>query len=138
MMVAPTPEMAGLTDSTGKAPDNLFGVYETLAYIDSSVALIRQVLPSVKVIGTVFNQAEPQSMAALSVIKDQCNRAGMKLISLPVNNSSETQLVVNSLLSKNIEVFLRCPTTPSLHLLKRLPKFVMIKTFPFLLQRQDW
>ncbi len=109
MMVAPTPEMAGLTDSAGRAPENLFGVYETLSYIDSSVALIREVLPSAKVIGTLFNQAEPQSMAALSVIKDQCNRSGMKLISMPVNNSAETQLVVSSLLSKKIDVFFAMP-----------------------------
>src|SRR4030095_9997117 len=35
MMVAPTPEMARLTDAQGNAPKNLFGVYETLAYIDT-------------------------------------------------------------------------------------------------------
>lgn len=130
MMVAPTPEMAGLTDSTGKAPGNLFGVYETLAYIDTSVALIRQVLPSVKVIGTVFNQAEPQSMAALSVIKDQCNRAGMKLISLPVNNSSETQLVVNSLLSKNIEVFFAMPDNTIFASFETIAKICNDKNIP--------
>lgn len=109
MMVAPTPEMAGLTDSAGNPPDNLFGVFETLAYIDSSVALIKQVLPGTKVIGTVFNQSEPQSRAALNAISEQCRVLGLTLVSLPVNNSSETQLVVNSLLGKNIDVFFAMP-----------------------------
>ena len=109
MMVAPTPEMAGLTDSAGNPPDNLFGVFETLAYIDSSVALIKQVLPGTKVIGTVFNQSEPQSRAALNAITEQCRVLGLTLVSLPVNNSSETQLVVNSLLGKNIDVFFAMP-----------------------------
>src|SRR5262245_25590983 len=53
MMVAPTPEMAHLTDSAGNPPKNLFGIYENLGYIDTSVALIKQVMPNVKVIGTV-------------------------------------------------------------------------------------
>lgn len=109
MMVAPTPQMAGLTDSSGNPPKNLFGIFETLAYIDTSVALIKQVLPDAKIIGTVFNQAEPQSQAALQEITSQCKLLGFTLVALPVNNSSETQLVVSSLLSKNIDVFFAMP-----------------------------
>lgn len=109
MMVAPTPEMAGLTDSAGHPPANLFGVYETLSYIDTSVSVIRQVLPNAKTIGTVFNQAEPQSRAALAEITAECNRLGLSLIALPVNNSAETQLVISSLLSKDIDAFFAMP-----------------------------
>ncbi|MEO6167139.1 MAG: ABC transporter substrate binding protein, partial [Chitinophagales bacterium] len=78
-------------------------------YIDTSVSLIKQVLPGTKIIGTVFNQAEPQSRAALDEITNQCKLLGLTLIALPVNNSSETQLVVSSLLSKNIDVFFAMP-----------------------------
>lgn len=109
MMVAPSPEMAGLLDSNRNAPANLFGVYETLSYIDTSVKVIRQVLPAAKRIGTVFNQAEPQSRAALAEITNECNRLGFTLIALPVNNSAETQLVLSSLLSKKIDVFFAMP-----------------------------
>jgi len=109
MMVAPTPEMAHLTDSAGNPPKNLFGVFETLSYIDTSVALIKQVTPNAKVIGTVFNQAEPQSRAALDEISNQCKALGLTLIALPVNNSSETQLILSSLLNKNIDAFFAMP-----------------------------
>ena len=109
MMVAPTPQMAGLTDSNGHPPANLFGVYETLSYIDTSVSVIRQVLPNAKTIGTVFNQAEPQSRAALAEITAECNLLGLSLIALPVNNSAETQLVISSLLSKGIDAFFAMP-----------------------------
>lgn len=109
MMVAPTPQMAHLTDSAGHAPGNLFGVYETLAYIDTSVTLIRQAMPNAKTVGTVFNQAEPQSQAALNEITNQCKSLGLTLIALPVNNSSETQLVVSSLLGKKIDAFFAMP-----------------------------
>jgi putative tryptophan/tyrosine transport system substrate-binding protein len=109
MMVAPSPRMAHLTDAQGNAPKNLFGVYETLGYIDTSVMLIKKLLPSVKVVGTVFNQSEPQSQAALDEIKKECESLGLTLIALPVNNSSETQLVVNALLDKKIDVFFAMP-----------------------------
>jgi len=109
MMVAPEPGITGLTDRNGKAPGNLFGVYETLSYIDTSVMLIRDLIPSVRIIGTVFNQAEPQSRQALKEIQGECNTLGLKLISLPVDNSAETQLVVNALLSRHIDAFFAMP-----------------------------
>jgi putative ABC transport system substrate-binding protein len=109
MMVAPSPHMAQLTDEAGNPPKNLFGVYENLSYIDTSVVLIKQVMPKVKTIGTVYNQTEPQSRAALDEITNQCKGLGLILISLPVNNSSETQLVLSSLLNKDIDVFFAMP-----------------------------
>ena len=109
MMVSPRPDIAKLTDASGKAPSNLFGVYETLDYIDTSMMLIKNILPSVKKIGTIFNQAEPQSVDALNRIEAQCAKLGLQLEKLPVNNSSETQLVTGALLNKKIDVFFALP-----------------------------
>lgn len=109
MMVAPDPALAHLTDKNGKPPANLFGVYENLNYIDTSVKVIREAMPEVKTIGTVFNQAEPQSQAALNEINKEAAVLGMQVIALPVNSSAETQLVLNSLLSKNIQAFFAPP-----------------------------
>jgi len=109
MMVAPRPDIAGLLNREGKAPENLSGVYETLDYIDSAVVIIRELLPATKRIGTVFNQAEPQSKDAFNVLFKKCNELGFELVSLPVNNSSETQLVTQALLNKQIDVFFALP-----------------------------
>jgi len=109
MMVSPSPKNAGLLDANGNPPPNLFGVYEETWYIDTSVALIKQVLPGTKTIGTVYNQAEPQSRDALAALQNDCDHLGFKLIVLPVNNSSETQLMMSSLLSKGIDVFFAPP-----------------------------
>jgi putative ABC transport system substrate-binding protein len=112
MMVSPRPDIAGLTGSNSKdmrGPVNLFGVYETLEYIDTSVMLIKNILPSTKKIGTVFNQSEPQSVDALNRIEAVCNKLGLQLEKLPVNNSNETQLVVGALLNKKIDVFFALP-----------------------------
>jgi putative tryptophan/tyrosine transport system substrate-binding protein len=109
MMVSPSPSNAKLNDKDGKAPKNLFGVYETLDYIDTSVALIIKILPKAKKVGTIYNQAEPQSVDAYNEIKKQCDRSGLQLEFLPVNNSSETQLAVQSLINKGIDTFFALP-----------------------------
>jgi putative ABC transport system substrate-binding protein len=109
MMVSPRPDLAKLTDANGKAPANLFGVYETLEYIDTSVMLIKTILPSAKRIGTIFNQSEPQSVDALKRIESECAKLGLQLEKLPVNNSNETQLVVGALLNKKIDAFFALP-----------------------------
>jgi putative ABC transport system substrate-binding protein len=109
MMVSPRPDLAGLADRSNQYPKNLSGVYETLDYLDSAVVIIRELFPNAKRIGTVFNQAEPQSQAAYNVIFKKCNSLGMEMISLPVNSSAETQLVTEALLQKDIDVFFALP-----------------------------
>lgn len=109
MLVSPRPDLAKLTDDAGKAPANLFGVYETLDYIDTAINIIHELLPSAKTIGTVFNQSEPQSEAAFNVLQKKCDQLGLALIHLPVNNSSETQLVTQALLAKKIDAFFALP-----------------------------
>ena len=109
MIVSPRPDLAKLTDVNGKAPANLFGVYETLDYIDTAITLIRELVPAAKKVGTVFNQSEPQSEAAFRVLQKKCDALGLTLESLPVNNSSESQLVTQVLLSKGIDVFFALP-----------------------------
>jgi putative ABC transport system substrate-binding protein len=109
MMVSPRPDLAGLTDQTGNAPSNLFGVYETLDYIDTSLMLIRTVFPEAVKIGTIYNQSEPQSVDALKRIENTAQSMGMHIEKLSVNSSNETQMVVGALLDKDIDVFFALP-----------------------------
>jgi putative tryptophan/tyrosine transport system substrate-binding protein len=109
MMVSPRLDLANLTDKKGMPPPNLSGVFETLDYIDSSAAIVMHLMPSVKKVGAVYNQAEPQSVAAFERIQSVFNSQGVELISLPVNNSSETQLVTESLIHRGIEAFFALP-----------------------------
>jgi putative ABC transport system substrate-binding protein len=109
MIVSPRPDLAGIADKSGTAPANLSGVYETLEYIDTSVTIIKQLLPDAKRIGTVYNQSEPQSQDAFDVLERQCRTLGLELVALPVNNSAEAQLVTDVLLAKKIDVFFALP-----------------------------
>jgi putative ABC transport system substrate-binding protein len=109
MMVSPRPDLAGLASKDGTWPKNLFGVYETLDYIDSSLALAKSIQPSIKTLGLIYNQSEPQSIDALNEVKRYCSLNGIKLEALPVNTSADAQQVTAVLLSKPIDAFFALP-----------------------------
>ncbi|MBS1912983.1 MAG: ABC transporter substrate-binding protein [Bacteroidetes bacterium] len=113
MMVAPSPEIAHLTKPDAKGnpipPANLFGVYETLAYIDTSIGLIRQVFPKARRVGTIYNSSEPNSVNSLERLRARCAELGLELEAASVTSSNETQQVMQSLLGKGIDVFFALP-----------------------------
>lgn len=109
MMVAPRPDIAKLTKEDGTIPPNLCGTYETLAYIDTSVVLIKQVFPNARRVGTVFNFAEPNSVNARNRLKATCDSLGLELVEASVASSNETQQVASSVIAKNVDVFFALP-----------------------------
>ena len=112
MMVSPTPALMKINDSSGRPPSNLFGVGETLDYIDTSFLLIPKVVKTktgVITVGMIFNQSEPQSVESMERIRKLAEGNHINLISLPVNSTADVQLVTASLLSKNIDVFFANP-----------------------------
>ncbi len=112
MMVSETVERLQVKSKLNGYPKNLFGVGETLAYVDTSVSLIPKLIkPKGKRIriGLVFNQSEPQSVQALEEIRKIATSNNMDIVALPVNASAEVLLVTQSLLSKDIDVFFANP-----------------------------
>ncbi|HSU51356.1 MAG TPA: ABC transporter substrate-binding protein [Segetibacter sp.] len=112
MMVSPTPALMKVNDANGNPPKNLFGVGETLDYIDTSFLLIPQLIKpksGTLTVGMIFNQSEPQSVEAMERIQKLAANNNIKLVTLPVNSSADVQLVTASLLSKNIDVFFANP-----------------------------
>jgi len=110
MMVSPSPELAGLRNEKGRDPKNLFGVYETLEYIDTAAALITIVAPQAQKIGVIYNQSEPQSKDALMRITKAFSKYGTyKIIAQGITNSSETFTAIRSLTDQNIDLFFALP-----------------------------
>lgn len=112
MMVSPTPEIMALSNKELASPKNLFGVGETVDYIDTSFLLMKQLVKpkgSVLKIGMLFNPAETQSNAAMLRIRNLAKANNIELTVLPVTNSSETLLVTQSLLAQNIDAFFANP-----------------------------
>ena len=112
MMVSETVERLQVKSKLDGYPKNLFGVGETLAYVDTSVSLIPKLIkPKGQTIkmGLVFNQSEPQSVQALEEIQKVATANNIEVVALPVNSSADVQLVTQSLLSKDIDVFFANP-----------------------------
>jgi putative ABC transport system substrate-binding protein len=112
MMVSPTPQLMNVLNKQGNPPSNLFGVAESLGYIDTSFSFIPQLVKrtSNKLrVGMIYNQSEPQSEEALKRIRELAIRLNIDLVSLPVNNTAEVQLITQALLSKHINAFFANP-----------------------------
>lgn len=115
MMVSPTPQLMNVMDKQGNAPANLFGVAEDLGYIDTSFSLIPKLIRKKDDtitplrVGMIFNQSEPQSAGALKRIQELAKKLHIDLVSLPVNNSADVQLVTQALLAKHIDAFFANP-----------------------------
>ena len=112
MMVSPVPVQMKVTDDKGNPPANLFGVGETIDYIDTSFVLIPQLIhpKGAKLkIGMLYNQSEPQSVDALARIKQLADKMNVEVKALSVSSTSEVQLVAQSLLTNNLDVFFANP-----------------------------
>lgn len=109
MMVAPSPEIAGLTRPGTPAQANLLGTYETLEYIDTSVALIRTLFPKAQRVGVIYNSSEPNSTNALARLKAMCTSLGLELVEVPVTATNEAQQAAQSIAAKKIDVFFALP-----------------------------
>ena len=107
MMVSPTPTLMKVTDTS-----DLFGVGENQDYIDTSFTLIGTVVhphSGPLSVGMIYNQSEPQSVAALQRIRDLASRLGVHLVYLPVNSSADVQLVTGSILNQHVDAFFANP-----------------------------
>jgi len=112
MMVSPTPQLMHVTDSAGNAPANLFGVAESLGYIDTSFSLIPKLVKPKQGklrVGMIYNQSEPQSNEAMQRIQQLATQLDIELVALPVSNTADVQLVTQALLAKNVDAFFANP-----------------------------
>jgi putative ABC transport system substrate-binding protein len=112
MMVSAEPKNMMVLDADGNAPKNLYGISETLDYIDTSLSLIPKLITAknkVIRVGMIYNQAEPQSINAITTAQNTAKKLGMEIVSLPINNSADAQLVTKALLGKDIDVFFANP-----------------------------
>ncbi len=110
MMVSPTPDLMNFNDKN-KIPTNLFGIAENQDYIDTSLLLIKKIITTKRQlkVGVIFNQSEPQSLAAINRLRATAKANNIELTILPVTASSEALLVTQSLLSQNIDAFFAMP-----------------------------
>ena len=83
---APIAAGAGTSD-TDHLP-NVTGVYMLPSY-DEMLAMIRRIVPAVKVVGTLFVPAEVNLVFNRDLLEAACRKAGLRLEAVPANTSVE-------------------------------------------------
>lgn len=82
---------------------NITGISTTGAYPEMA-DLVKKILPGTKVIGTLYSPGEANSVVNRDALEKTAVSQGLRLISVPVNSSSETTDAALSLCSQNIEI----------------------------------
>ncbi len=101
--VVADPVLAGAGESFHSHLPNITGI-STLGDYSGMIELIREILPSVKRIGTIFSPAEANSVKNMNELKKFASEAGIELIVSPVNSVSDVADATLSLLSKRPDI----------------------------------
>jgi len=97
------PYLAGAGQSKDVHLSNVSGV-SSRGPIKQGIAFIKEVLPGVKRIGTLWTPSELNSEFYLEVVRTSARELGLEIIAVPITNSSEVILSTQALINRKIDV----------------------------------
>ncbi len=98
------PILAGAGQSPEKHLPNVTGIV-TISDFDGMLKVVKECLPSVRTVGTLFVPSEVNSVCFKDELAKAADRAGIKLVTIPVFSSSEVPIAASSLITKGIDAF---------------------------------
>ena len=104
------PVGAQLVRSLEKPGANVTGVSD-MAPVAEHVALIREIVPSVKRLGVLYNPGEPNSVSLVKALKDEAQKAGLAVVEATVTKSADAQPAARSLVGKADAVYVPLDNT---------------------------
>lgn len=97
------PHLLGVGKPGDSHARNITGVAST-APIKETLALIREVLPLARTIGTVWTPAELNSEYYLQVLREEAGELGFEVVAVPVANINEVLLSGQILLNRKVDL----------------------------------
>ena len=70
--------------------------------VEEALAMIRLTFPGIKRLGTLYNNAEANSVKVVSVLRGLCATNGIQLVEATLNNTSEAVLAAQSLVARGV------------------------------------
>ncbi|MDQ2102649.1 ABC transporter substrate-binding protein [Azospirillum isscasi] len=104
------PVGAQLVKSLEKPGANVTGVSD-MAPVAEHVALIREIVPSVKRLGVLYNPGEPNSVSLVKALKDEAQKAGLTVVEATATKSADAQPAARSLVGKVEAVYVPLDNT---------------------------
>ncbi len=98
------PIKAGLGKSFTDHQENITGV-STMSDFKGMVGLVKESIPGIKTIGTIYTPGEVNSMAYKEALEKAAEQAGLKLIAVPANSATEIADAALSIANRKIEAF---------------------------------
>ena len=72
--------------------------------VAEALTAIKLTFPKLKRLGTLYNNAEANSVKVVSVLRELCEKDGIELIEVPANSTSEVVPAAQSLVARSVEV----------------------------------
>lgn len=101
--VVADPVVAGAGTSFTNHASNITGI-STMGDYEGMVEKLKLIQPVIKTVGTLFTPGEINSVKNKSQFEEFCTNAGMKLISVPVNSSTDVTDAMLSLIAKQPDI----------------------------------
>jgi len=93
------PVGAQLIKSMEKPGRNVTGLSDALP-VNEHLALVKEIVPSAKTIGYIYNSAEANSVSTLALLKEAAAKAGLTVVESVATKSSEVQGATRALVGK--------------------------------------
>ncbi|QCN93859.1 ABC transporter substrate-binding protein [Azospirillum argentinense] len=104
------PVGAQLVRSLDKPGANVTGVSD-MAPVAEHIALIREIVPSVKRLGVLYNAGEPNSVSLVKALKDEAQKAGLTVVEATATKSADAQPAARSLVGKADAIYVPLDNT---------------------------
>ena len=104
------PVSAGLAQSMDKPGNNITGTSDRWPY-EKQMELIRQVLPSARRVGVVFNPGEANSRYAVQETRRAAGAVGLELVEAPVSSPSDIIAAVDSVARRSDVLYVPADNT---------------------------
>ncbi|WP_431858006.1 ABC transporter substrate-binding protein [Azospirillum sp.] len=104
------PVGAQLVKSMGKPGGNITGLSD-MAPVGAHVDLIKEIVPTAKRLGVVYNPGEPNSVTMVKALKDEAGKKGLSVVEAAANKSADVQTAARSLVGKADAIYVPLDNT---------------------------
>lgn len=104
------PTGAGLVASMQAPGGNVTGMTD-MSPVDRQLELMREILPTLKTLGVIYNAGEANSVSQLDLLKAECAKMGITVTEATVTNSSGVYQAAKSLAGKCDAVYIPLDNT---------------------------